>query len=71
MAVYLDAYNAVLQAKRTGKSRPPRLDREVRAKIEMALMGTRLTTIFDAPLESRLWREFRAACLRLDRSQST
>jgi hypothetical protein len=69
MAVYLDAYNAVLQAKRKGKNRPSRLHPEVRTKIEMALMGTRLKTIFDAPLESRLWREFRAACGRLDRSE--
>jgi hypothetical protein len=70
MASYLDVYKAVRQAKRNGKSGPPRLNPEMRSKIEMALMGTQLQTIFDAPLESRLWREFRAACLRLDRSEN-
>jgi len=66
MAVYLDAYNAVLQAKRDEKSRPPRLRRDVRLNIETALVGTRIRTIFDSSLESRLWREFQAACQRLD-----
>lgn len=69
MAAYLDAYNVVIRAKRDGKSRPPTLVREVRLNIETALMGTRIRTIFDSPLESRLWREFQAACRRLDRSK--
>jgi hypothetical protein len=66
MAVYLDAYNAVLQAKRDEKSRPPRLRRDVRLNIETALVGTRIRTILDSSLESRLWREFQAAYQRLD-----
>ncbi len=67
MAAYLDFYNAALQAKRDGKRQPPRLDRNVRLNIETELVGTRFRTIFDSPLESRLWREFQAACRRLDR----
>jgi len=67
MGVYLDLYDTVLRTKREGKSRPPRLDRDVRLNLETELAGTRLQTIFDSPLESRIWREFQAACRRLDR----
>ena len=70
MAVYLDAYNAVLRAKRDGKSRPPKLARDVGLNIETGLLGTRIRTIFDSPLESRLWREFQAACRQLDRAKT-
>jgi hypothetical protein len=65
---YVEFYNAVLQAKRDGKRKPPKLDRNMRLNIETELAGTRIKTIFDSPLESRLWREFQAACQRLNSS---
>lgn len=69
MGVYLDLYDALLRAKRDGKRRPPRLAREVRLRIEAELAGTRIQTIFDSPLASRIWRAFEAACRRLDRAK--
>jgi|SRR5208283_5634562 hypothetical protein len=69
MGVYLDFYDTLLRTKRDGKSRPPRLAREVRVNIETEMAGTRIQTIFDSPLASRIWREFEAACRRLDRAK--
>jgi hypothetical protein len=69
MGLYLDLHDTLLRAKRDGKSRPPRLAREARLHIEAELTGTRIQTIFDSPLESRIWREFEAACRRLDRAK--
>lgn len=63
----MDAYNAVMQAKRKGNKRPPRIDPAVRLNTQLALMGIRIETIYDSPLESRLWRVFRTVCQRLDR----
>ncbi len=69
MGLYLDLYDTLLRAKRDGKSRPPRLAREIRMNIETELAGTRIQTIFDSPPASRIWREFEAACRRLDRAK--
>ena len=69
MGLYVEFYDTLLQAKRDGKRRPPKLPRDVRLNIEAELAGTRIQTIFDSSLESRIWREFEAACRRLDRAQ--
>ena len=69
MRRYLNAYEAVLQAKRAGKQVPPKLDDVVRERIEAALAATQIATVFESPASSRLWQEFQAVCRKLDRSK--
>ena len=66
---YLNAYDAVWRAKRAGRQLPPKLDTKVRWPIEIALAGTRIATVFQSPVSSRLWREFQAVCRKLDRAK--
>ena len=68
MGRYLKTFHAVQQAKRVGKDKPPELARNIRLRIEEALFGTRIETLFESPVSSRLWQEFESACRRLDRT---
>jgi hypothetical protein len=68
MGRYLDTYNRVWRAKQEGQRKPPKLNRHVRERIEIELLGTRIKTVFESPDSSRLWREFESACRRLDRT---
>lgn len=68
MGRYLNTYDAVWRAKQEGKAKPPKLSRNMRLQIEIALAGTHINTLFASPESSRLWREFESVCRRLDRS---
>ncbi len=70
MGRYLETYDAVRRAKQAGKANAPRLNRRVRLRIESALAGTRIDTLFESPHTSRLWRAFELACRSLDRSDT-
>ena len=67
MGRYLDTYNAVWRAKRKGQAKAPKLNRTIRERIQIQLLGTRMKTLFDSPESSRLWREFESVCRELDR----
>jgi hypothetical protein len=69
MGRYLDTYYVVWRAKQEDQTRPPKLNRHVRERIQIELLGTRIKTIFESPETSRLWREFESACRRLDRTE--
>jgi hypothetical protein len=68
MGRYLDTYDAVWRAKQEGQTKPPKLNRHVRQRIQIELFGTRIKTLFDSPESSRLWREFESVCRDLDRA---
>jgi hypothetical protein len=70
MGRYLKTYDAVWRAKYQGNAKPPELSRNIRSRIELALAGTRIKTLFESPASSRLWREFESVCRRLDRTDS-
>ena len=67
MRRYLNAYNAVVQAKRSGSIGPPKLAHDLRVDIKASLGGISIQTIFESPLSSRIWRDFHTVCRRLDR----
>jgi hypothetical protein len=64
---YLQTYDAVWQAKRQGKAKAPDMSRTIRLRIESGLAGTRIETLFESSPSSRLSREFKSVCRRLDR----
>ena len=68
MGRYLDTFNVVWRAKQEGQRKPPKLNRHVRERIQIQLLGTRMKTLFDSPESSRLWLEFELVCRRLDRT---
>ena len=67
MGRYLDTYNLVWRAKQEERRKPPKLNRHIRERIQIQLLGTRMKTLFDSPQSSRLWREFELVCRDLDR----
>ena len=67
MGRYLKTHDAVWRAKRQGKLKAPQMSRTIRLRIESGLAGTRIETLFESSPSSRLWREFKTVCRRLDR----
>ena len=67
MGRYLRTYEVIWRAKCQGQAKAPELSRNTRLRIESALAGTRVETLFESSQSSRLWKEFKSVCRRLDR----